>query len=93
MGAVALFDQADLGVICFSPTSQSFAGLEWVIQAANKQRKYQGLPVSTIFGDANATSCPSPTTGLDGTTFEWIAKHSGYPFISNRRGNLLSDTL
>src|SRR5260370_32598126 len=44
MGAVALFDQADLGIICFSPTNQSFAGLEWVIKAANKQRKYNGIP-------------------------------------------------
>lgn len=44
MGAIALFDQADLGVICFSPSSQSFAGLQWVVKAASKQRSYQGIP-------------------------------------------------
>ena len=44
MGAVALFDRADLGIICFSPTDQSFAGLRWVVEAASKQRKYHGIP-------------------------------------------------
>jgi MinD-like ATPase involved in chromosome partitioning or flagellar assembly len=44
MGAVALFDQADLGIICFSPTRESFAGLEWVVKTANRQRKYYGIP-------------------------------------------------
>jgi MinD-like ATPase involved in chromosome partitioning or flagellar assembly len=44
MGAIALFDQADLGVICFSPTNQSFAGLQWVVKAASKQRSYRGIP-------------------------------------------------
>lgn len=44
MGAVALLDQADLGIICFSPTEQSYAGLKWVVRAASKQRKYNGIP-------------------------------------------------
>jgi MinD-like ATPase involved in chromosome partitioning or flagellar assembly/stress-induced morphogen len=44
IGAVALLDLADLGVICFSPTEQSFAGLRWVIQAAQKQNFYRGTP-------------------------------------------------
>jgi hypothetical protein len=44
MGAVALFDQTDLGIICFSPTEQSYAGLKWVVKAASKQRKYHGIP-------------------------------------------------
>ncbi|GAB4287613.1 MAG: hypothetical protein Fur0025_21180 [Oscillatoriaceae cyanobacterium] len=44
MGAVALFDLADTGIICFSPTDQSFEGLRWVVQAVRKQRDYQGKP-------------------------------------------------
>lgn len=44
IGAIALFDMADLGIICFSPTDQSFAGLQWVTKAASKQRSYRGLP-------------------------------------------------
>ncbi len=44
MGAVALLGQADLGIICFSPTAQSFTGLELVVQAASKQRKAYGIP-------------------------------------------------
>ncbi|HIK09041.1 MAG TPA: AAA family ATPase [Oscillatoriaceae cyanobacterium M33_DOE_052] len=43
-GAVALFDLADTGIICFSPTEQSFEGLRWVVQAVRKQRDYQGKP-------------------------------------------------
>ncbi len=42
IGAIALFDLADTGIICFSPTEQSFEGLRWVVQAARKQQKYQG---------------------------------------------------
>jgi len=44
MGAIALFDLADTGIICFSPTEQSFEGLHWVVQAARKQQEYQGKP-------------------------------------------------
>lgn len=44
IGAVALLDLADLGIICFSPTEQSFAGLQWVIQAVKKQNQYRGTP-------------------------------------------------
>ncbi|MBC6481781.1 MAG: AAA family ATPase [Hormoscilla sp. GM7CHS1pb] len=42
--AIALFDLADTGIICFSPTDQSFAGLRWVVQGVRKQRDYQGKP-------------------------------------------------
>jgi cellulose biosynthesis protein BcsQ/stress-induced morphogen len=42
--AIALFDLADTAIICFSPTDQSFEGLRWVVQAAKKQRDYQGKP-------------------------------------------------
>ncbi|MEA5579204.1 ParA family protein [Anabaena sp. UHCC 0451] len=44
VGAISLFDLADMGIICFSPTDQSFEGLRWVVQAARKQQKYQGKP-------------------------------------------------
>lgn len=43
-GAIALLDLADTGVICFSPTEQSFNGLRWVIQSARRQTDYQGKP-------------------------------------------------
>jgi len=42
--AIALFDLADTGIICFSPTDQSFAGLRWVVQGVRKQQDYQGKP-------------------------------------------------
>ena len=44
IGAVALFEQADLGIICFFPSKQNYAGLEWVVEGAKKQRKYNGIP-------------------------------------------------
>ena len=43
-GAIALLDLADTGIICFSPTDQSFDGLRWVIRAVRKQSDYQGKP-------------------------------------------------
>lgn len=43
-GAVALFDLAETAIICFSPTEQSLKGLNWVVQAANKQKEYKGTP-------------------------------------------------
>jgi MinD-like ATPase involved in chromosome partitioning or flagellar assembly len=79
MGAVALFDQADLGVICFTPTSQSFAGLEWVVKAASKQRKYQGIP------DLRFMLTPMPPVAQSqqqewlGHTADWITRHWGVP--------------
>ncbi len=42
--AIALFDLADTGIICFSPTDQSFEGLRWVVQGVRKRREYQGKP-------------------------------------------------
>jgi len=42
--AIALFDLADMAIICFSPTDQSYKGLRWVVQAVKKQRDYQGKP-------------------------------------------------
>lgn len=79
MGAVALFDQADLGVICFSPTSQSFAGLEWVVKASSKQRKYYGVP------DLRFLLTPMPPVAQTqqqewlATTADWITQHWGVP--------------
>jgi MinD-like ATPase involved in chromosome partitioning or flagellar assembly len=79
MGAVALFDQADLGIICFSPTNQSFAGLEWVVKAANKQRKYHGIP------DLRFLLTPMPPVTQTqqqewlGNTADWITQYWGIP--------------
>jgi MinD-like ATPase involved in chromosome partitioning or flagellar assembly len=75
MGAVALFDQADLGIICFSPTNQSFAGLEWVVKAASKQRQYQGIP------DLRFLLTPMPPVAQTqqqewlGQAADWITRH------------------
>ncbi len=44
VGAVALFDLAHLAMICFTPSEQSYHGLEWVIKAARKQKEIQGRP-------------------------------------------------
>jgi len=79
MGAVALFDQADLGIICFSPTNQSFAGLEWVVKAASKQRKAYGIPDLRFL----VTPMPPVTHTQQqewlGQTAEWITQHWGIP--------------
>ena len=79
MAAVALFDQADLGVICFLPTEQSFAGLQWVVQAADKQRKYRGIP------DLRFVLTPIPPVASIQKeawmtrTYEWIADNWSIP--------------
>ncbi len=44
VGAVALFDLADLAMVCFTPNEQSYRGLEWVLRAAYKQKQSQGKP-------------------------------------------------
>ncbi|MFL5657784.1 MAG: ParA family protein, partial [Ktedonobacteraceae bacterium] len=79
MGAIALFDQADLGIICFSPTSQSFAGLQWVVKAASKQRSYRGIP------DLRFLLTPVPPVAQSQQmiwtlhTAEWITNNWGVP--------------
>jgi MinD-like ATPase involved in chromosome partitioning or flagellar assembly len=79
MGAIALFDQAALGVICFSPTSQSFEGLQWVVKAASKQRSYHGIP------DLRFLLTPMPSVAQSqrqlwvGRTADWIATHWSMP--------------
>lgn len=79
IGAVALFDQADLGVICFSPSSQSFAGLQWVVKAASKQRNYRGIP------DLRFLLTPMPPVAQSqqqlwlSYTAEWIANNWDVP--------------
>src|SRR5256885_237918 len=79
MGAIALFDQADLGIICFSPTNQSFAGLRWVVKAASKQRSYRGIP------DLRFLLTPVPPVAQSQQliwtlgTAEWITNNWGVP--------------
>lgn len=79
MGAVALLDQADLGILCFSPSRQSFAGLEWVVKAASKQRSYQGIPDLRFL----LTPIPAVDQSLQRTwladTAEWIANNWNIP--------------
>jgi len=79
IGAVALFDKADLGIICFSPTEQSFAGLQWVVEAASKQRRYRGFP------DLRFLLTPMPPVAQSlqdlwlARTAAWIADHWEMP--------------
>src|SRR5207302_10449835 len=79
MGAIALFDQADLGVICFSPTSQSFAGLQWVVKAASKQRSYRGIPDLRFLLTPVPPVAQSQQQLWTAYTAEWIANHWGVP--------------
>jgi hypothetical protein len=79
IGAIALFDKADLGIICFSPTDQSFAGLQWVVEAASKQRSYRGFP------DLRFVLTPMPAVDQSQQqqwitrTAAWIADHWEMP--------------
>jgi MinD-like ATPase involved in chromosome partitioning or flagellar assembly len=78
-GAIALLDLADTGVICFSPTDQSFDGLRWVVQAARKQSDYQGKP------DLRFLLTPMPTLAEDQLNLwitraeDWIVENWGLP--------------
>ena len=78
-GAIALLDLADTGIICFSPTDQSFDGLRWVIQAARKQSDYQGKP------DLRFLLTPMPILAEDQLDAwitkaeDWIVEHWGLP--------------
>ncbi len=78
IGAVALFDLADLAIICFSPTDQSYAGLQWVVEAARKQRDYRGKP------DLRFLLTPVPAIEdlrqkWTAQAEEWIAEHWNPP--------------
>lgn len=75
ISALALLDKADLGIICFSPTNQSFAGLQWVVEAASRQRNYRGFP------DLRFVLTPMPPVAQSQQqqwierTATWIAEH------------------
>jgi len=79
MSAVALFDRADLGIICFSPTEQSFAGLKWVVQAAKKQRDYRGIPDLRFVLTPMPPVDPRQHQAWTGGVEEWIAENWGVP--------------
>ncbi|MBJ7899835.1 MAG: AAA family ATPase [Cyanobacteria bacterium RI_101] len=66
-GAIALLDLADTGIICFSPSDQSFNGLRWVIQAARKQHSYKNKP------DLRFLLTPMPVVEEDQLNI-WLAK-------------------
>jgi MinD-like ATPase involved in chromosome partitioning or flagellar assembly len=75
IGAVALFDLADLGIICFSPTKQSYAGLQWVVEAARKQRKYTGIPDLRFLLTSLPPVAQNQLQEWLGQTADWIAQH------------------
>lgn len=78
VGAVALLDLADLGYICFSPTEQNLAGLQWVIQAVRKQYQYRGKPdVRFLLTPIPPIKELQPT--WIGKTENWISETWGIP--------------
>ena len=79
IGAIALFDRADLGIICFSPTDQSFAGLQWVVEAASKQRSYRGFPDLRFVLTPMPAVAPSQHQQWITHTEAWIAEHWEMP--------------
>jgi MinD-like ATPase involved in chromosome partitioning or flagellar assembly/stress-induced morphogen len=79
MGAIALLDQADLGIICFSPTDQSFAGLQWVVKAASKRRSYRGIPDLRFLLTPMPVVAPSQHQIWVGHAADWITSHWRMP--------------
>jgi cellulose biosynthesis protein BcsQ len=67
IGAIALFDLADTGIICFSPTEQSLEGLRWVVRATRKRQEYQGKP------DVRFLLTPVPPVAAE-QHHDWIDK-------------------
>ncbi|NES91291.1 ParA family protein [Okeania sp. SIO2B9] len=65
--AIALLDLADLGIICFSPTDQSFKGLSWIVQTVSKQCQYRGKP------DLRFVLTPMPAVAAEQRQI-WISK-------------------
>ncbi|MGD1809170.1 P-loop ATPase, Sll1717 family, partial [Dapis sp. BLCC M126] len=65
--AIALLDLADLGIICFSPTDQSFKGLSWIVQTVSKQWQYRGKP------DLRFVLTPMPAVAAEQRQI-WISK-------------------
>ena len=78
-GAIALLDLADTGIICFSPTDQSFEGLHWVVRAARKQSDYRGKP------DLRFLLTPMPSVAEEQLNAwitkaeDWIVENWGLP--------------
>lgn len=77
--AIALFDLADMGIVCFSPTDQSLEGLRFVVEAVQKQRDYQGKP------DLRFLVTPMPPVGAEQRQVwidkveNWIEENWGLP--------------
>jgi len=77
--AIALFDLADMAIICFLPTDQSYEGLRWVVQAVKKQKDYQGKP------DIHFLLTPIPPVGDElqriwtNKVESWIEENWGLP--------------
>lgn len=79
IGAIALFDLADLGVVCFTPNEQSFAGLHWVANAASKQRSYRGFPDLRFLLTPMPAVAPSQQQLWVTRTAAWIADNWEMP--------------
>ncbi|MEL6470703.1 MAG: AAA family ATPase [Cyanobacteria bacterium J06623_4] len=77
--AVALFDLADTGVICFTPTEQSFEGLKYVVQAIRKQSEQKGKPDLRFLLTPMPVISEAQSRSWIGSVEDWIAENWGLP--------------
>ena len=77
--AIALFDLADTGIICFSPTDQSFEGLRWVVQGVRKRREYQGKPDLRFLLTPMPLVAPEQRQTWITKVEDWIVDNWGLP--------------
>ncbi|BAC91192.1 ParA family protein [Gloeobacter violaceus] len=79
ISAVSIFDLADLAIICFTPTDQSFEGLRIALKAIRKQQEYQGRP------DIHFLLTPIPLLAQEQSEVlmarveEWLSENYGVP--------------
>src|SRR5262249_11767135 len=75
IGASAVLDQADLGMICVSPLNKNFENLKWVVQAASKQRRYKGIPDLRFLITSMPSVAHSEQQFWVAKAEEWIAEN------------------
>ncbi|MEQ9235915.1 P-loop ATPase, Sll1717 family [Coleofasciculus sp. E2-BRE-01] len=77
--AIALFDLADTGILCFSPTDQSFEGLRWVVKGVRKHRDYQGKPDLRFLLTPMPLVAPEQRQTWITRVEDWIEENWGLP--------------
>ncbi|MEQ9551631.1 MAG: AAA family ATPase [Coleofasciculus sp. G3-WIS-01] len=77
--AIALFDLADTGILCFSPTDQSFEGLRWVVKGVRKHRDYKGKPDLRFLLTPMPLVAPEQRQTWITRVEDWIEENWGLP--------------